>query len=116
MVSCSITTMPLECLFSNPLPTIPRSKSVLSRFTTPIANRNRNITDFSIEPDHPWKVYSPGDSVKGHVVFTVAKGFDITHLVTCLHGYAKVYNNSVASGDGGLTNDILDFKGGNQGV
>ncbi len=108
--------MPLETLFSNPLPAIPPSRSILSRLTGPLAKRNRNIAEFIVEPDHPYKVYGPGDLVKGNVVLNVAKGFDVTHVVTCLHGYAKVYKNSVVPGEGVLANGIPDVRGGIQDV
>ena len=108
--------MPLETLFSNPLPAISPSRSIISRITSPLAKRNRNISEFIVEPDHPYKVYSPGELVKGHVLLNVAKGFDVTHLVTCLHGYAKVYKNQVVPGEGNLANGIPDIRGGNQEV
>ena len=108
--------MPLDTLFTNPLPPIPPSRSILSRLTTPLAKRNRNLADFAIEPDHPWKSYGPGDLVKGSVILTVAKGFDVTHLVTCLHGYAKVYKNQIVPGEGTLGSGTIDLRGGNQGT
>ena len=108
--------MPLESLFSNPLPTIPPPRSIISRITSPLAKRTRNIVDFSIEPEHQFKKYGPGDLVKGNVLLTVAKGFDLTHLVTCLHGYAKVYKNRVVPGEGTVADGVLDIRGGNQAV
>lgn len=116
VVTRSTANMPLETLFSNPLPAIPPSRSLISRLTSPLGKRNRNIADFSIEPDHPYKAYTPGELVKGNVLLTVAKGFDVTHLVTCLHGYAKVYKNQVVPGEGVVADGILDIRGGNQGV
>ena len=79
----------------------PRSKnrSLLSKFTAPFSNRNRNISEFYVQPDDPWKTYFPGDVVRGSVVLTVVKPLRITHLVVCLHGYVKVFKNPVASGD-----------------
>jgi arrestin-related trafficking adapter 9 len=108
--------MPVETLFSNPLPAIPPPKSIISRITSPWAKRNRNIADFSIEPEHQWKTYGPGDLVKGNVLLAVEKGFDIIHLVTCLHGYAKVYKHQVVLGESVVADGILDIRGGNQGV
>lgn len=108
--------MPLETLFSNPLPTISPSRSLITRLTSPLAKRNRNIAEFSIEPDHPYKVYAPGESVTGHVLLNVAKGFDITHLVVCLHGYAKVYKNQIVPGEGVLASKPIDIRPGNQDV
>ena len=108
--------MPLETLFSNPLPVIPPPRSIISIITSPLAKRNRNIAHFSIEPEHQWKTYGPGDLVKGNVILTVAKGFDVTHLVTCLHGYAKVYKHQVVPGEAAVVDGILDIRGGNQGA
>jgi hypothetical protein len=108
--------MPLETLFSNPLPAIPPPRSIISRIASPLAKRNRNIADFSIEPEHQWKTYGPGDLVKGNVLLTVTKSFDVTHLVTCLHGYAKVYKHQVVPGEAAVADGILDIRGGNQGV
>ena len=108
--------MPLDTLFSNPLPAIPPPRSIISRITGPLAKRNRNIADFSIVPEHQFKTYGPGDLVKGNVLLTVAKGFDVTHLVTCLHGYAKVYKHQIVPGEGVVADGILDIRGGNQGV
>lgn len=56
--------------------------------------------EIAIEPEDPFRVYSPGQTVKGHIILTVLKGFDITHLVVALHGYAKVYKHQVAPGEG----------------
>jgi arrestin-related trafficking adapter 9 len=108
--------MPLETLFSNPLPVIPPPRSIISRITSPLAKRNRNIVDFSIKPEHQWKTYGPGDLVKGNVLLTVAKGFDVTHLVACLHGYVKVYKHQVVPGEAAVADGILDIRGGNQGA
>ena len=99
--------MPLESLFSNPNPSVPRTRSILSRFTNPIAKHARNITDFEVELPDPYKTYSPGEVVKGNVVLTVAKGFDLTHLVVALHGYAKVFRNLVTPGEGTPETELL---------
>jgi len=56
--------------------------------------------ELAIEPDDPFRVYSPGQTVRGHVILTVTKGFDITHLVLSLHGYAKVYKHQIPPGEG----------------
>ncbi|WEW59744.1 ph-response sensor protein [Emydomyces testavorans] len=76
-----------------------RKPSILSKLTGRFGNRNRNISEFYIQPDDPWKSYSPGDVVQGSVCLTVVKPIRITHLVVCLHGYAKVYKNPVAPGE-----------------
>jgi hypothetical protein len=108
--------MPLETLFTNPLPSVPPPKSIISRIASPLAKRRSNITGFHIEPEHQWKTYGPGDLVKGNVLLTVAKGFDVTHLVACLHGYAKVYKHQVVPGESVMADGILDIRGGTQGV
>ncbi|KAJ9296071.1 hypothetical protein DTO271G3_5646 [Paecilomyces variotii] len=76
-----------------------RNRSILSRFTTHFGQRNRNISDFYVQPDDPWKTYFPGDAIKGTVVLTVIKPVRITHLVICLHGYVKVFKNTIAPGE-----------------
>jgi arrestin-related trafficking adapter 9 len=68
--------------------------------------------ELAIEPDDPFKVYTAGEVVKGHLVLTVTKGFDITHLVVSLHGYAKVFKHQVTGGDGMLPSDyVVNGKG-----
>lgn len=101
----------------DPPPTSQRSKnrSLLSKFTAPFNNRNRNIFEFHIQPDDPWKTYSPGDVVKGSVVLAVVKPVRITHLVVCLHGYVKVFKNPVASGDGAEDSGFLGTGRGRRG-
>lgn len=91
--------MPLETLFSNPAPSSSRRSALLSRLNLPLANRNRHVSEFYVEPDDPWKPFYPGETVKGCVVLTIAKSLPITHLVVCLHGHARVYKNQVAPGD-----------------
>ena len=107
--------MPLETLFTNPNPTIPRSRSVLSRFTNPLSKHSRNLPEFYIEPENPWKTYSPGDIVKGNVVLGVARGFDVTHLVVSLHGFARVYKHRVVPGEGVPPSEILGCGKGSRG-
>ena len=107
--------MSLESLFANSLPTVPRSRAILSRFATPLAKRNKNI-EIAVELQDPWKSYCPGELVKGDVVVTVTKGFDVTHLVVCLRGYAKVYANQVTPGEGTRTTDLEESGRGSQGV
>ncbi|KAF9890856.1 ph-response sensor protein [Aspergillus nanangensis] len=68
-------------------------------FRSQLGQRNRNINDFYIEPDDPWRSYFPGDVIKGTVVLTLSRPLRITHLVVCLHGYVKVFKNTVPSGE-----------------
>ncbi|KAK5952782.1 ph-response sensor protein [Knufia fluminis] len=91
--------MPLETLFANPTPPVERSKSILSRFSSPLTKRSGKIFDFEIEPEHPHKTYKPGDSVKGQIVLSVFKGFEITHLTISLHGFARVFKHQATPGD-----------------
>src|SRR5277367_2649138 len=107
--------MPLETLFSNPNPTVPRTRSILSRFRSPLSKHSRNISEFYIEPENPWKTYSAGDIVKGYVTLTVAKGLDVTHLTVALHGYAKVYKHQVVPGEGNPEAELLVNGKGNSG-
>lgn len=81
------------------IPAPAKHRSILSKFTNRFSNRNRNISEYYIQPDDPWRKYSPGEIVKGAVVLTVVKPVRITHLVVCLHGFAKVFKNPVAPGD-----------------
>lgn len=90
----------------NSSPTKPTSPShgrsrnfFLSKFRSQLGHRNRSITDFYVEPDDPWRTYSPGDSIKGTVVLTVVRPVRVTHLVICLHGFVKVFKNTVASAE-----------------
>lgn len=92
--------MPLESLLQNPNPALPRARSILSRLSNPLSKHARNMFEVTIEPEDPFKIYSPGESVKGHIVLTVTKGFDITHLVVALQGFARVYKHQVTPGDG----------------
>jgi hypothetical protein len=68
--------------------------------SNPLGKHSRNIFDIAIELDDPFRTYSPAQKVKGHISLTVQKGFDITHLVVALHGYAKVYKHQIPPGDG----------------
>ncbi|KAJ5500128.1 Arrestin-like N-terminal [Penicillium expansum] len=83
-------------------PTLPASRnrnSLLSKFRSPLGQRNRGITDFYIDPDDPWRSYFPGDIIKGTVVVTVVRPVRITHIVVCLHGYVKVFKNAIPAGE-----------------
>ncbi len=92
--------MPLESLLVNPNPPVPRARSLLSFFTSPFSKNARNLFDLAVEPEDPFRVYSPGQPVKGFVVLTVIKGFEITHLTISLHGYAKVNKHQRLPGEG----------------
>lgn len=91
--------MPLETLFMNSAPSVERSKSVFARFSSPLTKRSTKIFDFEIEPEHPHKTYKPGDNLKGQIVLSVFKGFEVTHLTISLHGFARVFKHQVTPGD-----------------
>lgn len=95
MVVMSVNSSPAE--HSSPAGGIP--SSLFSKFRSHLAPRNRSITDFYIEPDDPWRAYFPGDTIKGTVVLTVVRPVRITHLVICLHGFVKVFKNTVPAGE-----------------
>lgn len=88
------------------------SKSILSRFSSPLTKRSAKIFDFEIETEHPHKTYRPGDQVQGQVILSVFKGFDITHLTISLHGYAQVFKHSCTPGEAKVTPEqLLNGKG-----
>ncbi|TVY83453.1 pH-response regulator protein [Lachnellula suecica] len=89
-------------------PFLSTGRSLLSRLTSPLKSRTRNLTDFHIRPDEPHRRYSPGDQVKGSVVLTVVKPVRLTHLTVCLHGFVRVFKhpsevNQPLPADAGLT-------------
>ncbi len=106
-----LTAMPFESLLTNPNPTVPRPRSILSFLSNPLGKHARNMFDIAIEPEDPFRTYSPGQTVKGHISLTVSKGFDITHLVVALHGYVKVYKHQISPGEGVPTPDGLLGQG-----
>lgn len=79
---------------------LPAAQTLLARFKTPFTPTKRNLTEYYIRSDEPYRQYSPGDTVKGAVLFTVIRPFRITHLVICLHGFVKVFNHARVAGEG----------------
>ncbi|KAL8948885.1 MAG: hypothetical protein Q9222_004957 [Ikaeria aurantiellina] len=68
--------------------------SILSRFNFPNASkRPRNISEYGIELEDPYKTFSPGDRIKGQVTLNIERPVRITHLTICLHGVVKVFKN-----------------------
>ena len=68
--------------------------SVLSRFTIPnAAKKPRNVSEYGIELDDPYRTFAPGDRIRGQVVLNVERPVRITHLTICLHGVVKVLKN-----------------------
>ncbi len=76
-----------------PLSTQSSGRSLLSRIASPLSTKVRNIVEFYIVLDQPYRQYSPGDVVTGSVVLKAVKPVRVTHLVVCLHGYVQVYKN-----------------------
>ncbi|EED16534.1 pH response protein PalF [Talaromyces stipitatus ATCC 10500] len=85
-------------LLSGADPLSPRNGWV-NKLTSRFHNRKRNISEFYVQPDDPWRAYFPGDIIKGTVILTVIKPVRITHLVVCLHGYVKVFKATVSPGE-----------------
>ncbi|KYK55599.1 pH response protein PalF [Drechmeria coniospora] len=75
-------------------PPPPARPSLLSRLNLPLPsafrNRHRNVVDFHIRCDEPYRKYAAGDAVRGAVVLAAVKPVRITHLVVSLHGYVRV--------------------------
>ncbi|KAK4936508.1 ph-response sensor protein [Elasticomyces elasticus] len=104
--------MPPESFLTTTKPAASRSRSRFSLFSQGLGKNARNLFDLAVEPEDPFRVYSPGQAVKGHVILTVAKGFDITHLVIALHGYVKVYKHQIAPGERlAIPEGVLSWKG-----
>lgn len=82
-------------------------RSILSRFPNPLAKRNTKNFDFEIQPEELYKIYKPGDRVRGHITLHVFKGFEITHLTISLHGYARVFKHQLGPSEKKDTPDIL---------
>ncbi|KAI9733125.1 MAG: ph-response sensor protein [Cirrosporium novae-zelandiae] len=89
-----------------------RNRSLLSRFTAPFTSKSRNLSEFYIKLEEPYRQYAPGEVVHGSVVLTVVKPVRVSHLVVCLQGYAKVFKNSNSPGkDYLIENGITDGRG-----
>ncbi|KAL9025766.1 MAG: hypothetical protein Q9196_005468 [Gyalolechia fulgens] len=74
--------------------------SILSRLSSPFAPKKpRNVSDYSIELQEPYKTFAPGDRIKGHVVLNVERPVRITHLTICLHAVVKVLINGRIPGE-----------------
>lgn len=101
---------------ANTVQTFSRSPSILARVATPFTSRKRNLSEFFIESNEPYRQYSPGDIVKGSVNIKIDKAINVTHLVVCLHGFAKVFSNIKSPGktisrDGVLMSNGLGKRG-----
>lgn len=73
---------------------------ILSRFRVPTVSKTpRNVSEYAIELKEPYKTFSPGDHIRGHVVLNVERPVRITHLTICLHGVVKVFKNGQISSE-----------------
>nr|POE63488.1 ph-response regulator protein palf/rim8 [Quercus suber] len=75
-------------------------RRLISRFTSPFANKPRNVAEFYVDVTDRYRQYSPGDLVTGSVRLRVSKPTRVTHLTVCLHGYVQVFKNPGAPGEG----------------
>ncbi|KAL8721264.1 MAG: hypothetical protein Q9225_002006 [Loekoesia sp. 1 TL-2023] len=74
--------------------------SILSRLNSPFtAKKPRNVSEYTIELEEPYKTFAPGDRIRGHVVLNVERPVRITHLTICLHGVVKVLKNGRIPGE-----------------
>lgn len=74
--------------------------SILSRLTSPFAPKKpRNVSEYTVELEEPYKTFSSGDRIKGHVILKVERPVRITHLTICLHGVVKVFKNGRIPGE-----------------
>ncbi|RDA84452.1 hypothetical protein CP532_2154 [Ophiocordyceps camponoti-leonardi (nom. inval.)] len=75
--------------------------SLLSRLSRPLAlplrSRNRNVVDFHVRCDEPYRKYGAGDPVRGSVVLVVVRPLRITHLVASLHGHVRVLKDPTSA-------------------
>ena len=74
-----------------------RSKrsSLVAKCKAPFSAKQRSFIEQEIRLDEPFRLYVPGDSVKGAVHLIFGKPTRITHLVVCLRGFVKVLNNEL---------------------
>lgn len=77
---------------------IAKTQSVLSKLTIPFTPKKRNLAEYYIRIKEPHRQYSPGDRVEGSVIVSVTRPFRVVHLVICLHGFVKVFNNDKVPG------------------
>ncbi|KAF4581126.1 pH-response regulator protein palF/RIM8 [Ophiocordyceps camponoti-floridani] len=96
---------PSPALSSSSRPASSTSSSVrsglLSRLsrplTLPLRSRNRNIVDFHVRCDEPYRQYASGDPVRGSVVVVIVRPLRITHLVASLHGHVRVLKDPTSA-------------------
>ena len=76
-----------------------RHPSLLERWTSAFASKQRNVLEQDIRLDEPFRLYYSGETVRGVVHMNVAKSLRITHLVMRLHGFVKVANRAKLPGE-----------------
>ncbi|KEY71126.1 hypothetical protein S7711_00948 [Stachybotrys chartarum IBT 7711] len=83
-----------------PPPPPPSRPGLLSRLSLPLTlrNRNRNVADFHVRPNEPYRQYAAGDHVRGTVVLAIVKPVRITHLVVSLNGFVRAFKDPVSAG------------------
>lgn len=72
---------------------------MLKRLTSSFTSRPHAQIKHEIELDEPFKVFGPGDWVKGAVHLEAIKPTRATHLVIRLHGLVKVVTHSRKQGE-----------------
>ncbi|KAI4144640.1 MAG: hypothetical protein LQ341_002605 [Variospora aurantia] len=78
----------------------PQRLSLLSRLNNTFAPKKpRNVSEYSIELEEPYRTFAPGERIRGHVILTVERPVRITHLTICLHGVVKVLKNGRIPGE-----------------
>ncbi|KAL9020419.1 MAG: hypothetical protein Q9185_002294 [Variospora sp. 1 TL-2023] len=78
----------------------PRRLPLLSRLNNTFAPKKpRNVSEYSIELEEPYRTFAPGERIRGHVILTVERPVRITHLTICLHGVVKVLKNGRIPGE-----------------
>ncbi|RDA96010.1 hypothetical protein CP533_5882 [Ophiocordyceps camponoti-saundersi (nom. inval.)] len=86
---------------SSRTPSTSSRSSLLSRLSRPLAlplrSRNRNVVDFHVRCDEPYRKYAAGDPVRGSVVLVVVRPLRITHLVASLHGHVRVLKDPTSA-------------------
>ncbi|KAL9592560.1 MAG: hypothetical protein Q9179_006594 [Wetmoreana sp. 5 TL-2023] len=73
---------------------------ILSRLNISGAPKTpRNVSEYGIELEDPYRTFASGDRIRGHVVLNVERPVRITHLTICLHGVVKVLKNGRIPGE-----------------
>lgn len=76
-----------------------KTSSLIAKCTAPFAAKQRSHVEQEIKLDKPFRLYTPGDTIKGAIHVTFGKPLRITHLVIRLHGFIKVFNRAKLPGE-----------------